>query len=238
MGEETPVTDVPVPRNVQQVVDECVARFGDDLQAALWHGSRARGEPTDASDDDLILIFERIDEAVLLALGDIFKERENWSTYVRSGEELRQLPLDRRLQFAHGFRVLHGRFEPLRPTRQELLAELRSLAEEITFQCRYRLIHKHADWPRQVHMMHYMAKNAVLAMKARHMLHHGHFPETRAELLPLVQNPAEREVIDWVERWQELRPTFEADPAPLMLHLDAFARRLVESLSKELGTRN
>ena len=119
-----------------------------------------------------------------------------------------------------------------------MLAELRSLAEEITFQCRYRLIHKHSEWPRQVHMMHYMAKNAVLAMKARHLLRHGHFPETRSELLSLVQDPAEQEIIDWVERWQELRPTFEADPAPLMLRLDAFARRLLESLHEELGTRN
>jgi hypothetical protein len=232
-----PAADVAVPLQVQQVVDECAARFGDNLSATLWHGSGARGEATAISDHDLILIFQRVDESVLLALRDVFKERENWSTYIRSEEELRQLPLDRRLQFAHGFRVLHGRFEPLRPTRQELLAELRSLVEEITFQCRYRLIHKHADWPRQVRMMHYMAKNAVLAMKARHLLRHGRFPETRAELMPLVHDPAEREIIDWVERWQELQPTFEADPAPLMLHLDAFARRLLESLSKEPGTR-
>jgi hypothetical protein len=214
-------------------VDECVARFGGNLEAILWHGSRARGEGNAASDDDLILILKRIDEAVLLALQDVFKERENWSTYIRSEEELRQLPLDRRLQFAHGFRVLHGGFEPLRPTRQELLAELRSLAEEITFQCRYRLIHKHADWPRQVRMMHYMAKNAILAMKARHLLYHGHFPETRAELLPLVQDPAEQEIIDWVERWAELKAGFEADPRPLILRLDAFARRLLESLREE-----
>jgi len=80
------------------------------------------------------------------------------------------------------------------------------------------------------HMMHYMAKNAVVAMKARPLLRHGRFPETRAELLPLVEDAAERQIIHWVERWQDLRPSFEADPAPLMLHLDAFARRLVESL--------
>jgi predicted nucleotidyltransferase len=238
MGEETPVTNVSVPQNVQEVVEECVARFGDNLACVLWHGSGARGEATVTSDHDLILVFGRIDVPVLLGLRDVFKERDNWSTYVRSEEELRQLPPDHGLQFAYGFRVLHGHFEPLRPTREELVTELRSLAEEITFQSRYRLIHKHGDWPRQVRMMHYMAKNAVLAMKARHLLRHGHFPETRAELLPLIEDPPERQIIDWVEHWQDLRLTFEADPAPLMLHLDAFARRLLESLSKEPGTRN
>ena len=74
--------------------------------------------------------------------------------------------------------------------------------------------------------------------KARHLLHHSHFPETRADLRPLVHDPEEREIIDWVEHWEDLRPTFEADSAPLMLQLDAFARRLLESLSSEQETRN
>ena len=116
------------------------------------------------------------------------------------------------------------------------LARVRSLAEEITFQCRYQLIHKHVDWPRRVRIMHYMAKAAVLAMNARHLLRHGHYPETRAELLPLVDEPADRQIIDWVERWQEVRPTFEADPVALILQLDAFARRLVESLREQQAT--
>jgi len=42
----TPIPDVPA--NVREVVDECVARFGDNLKAALWHGSRARGEAVDS----------------------------------------------------------------------------------------------------------------------------------------------------------------------------------------------
>jgi len=227
------VVGLAVPRQVQEVVDECVARFGDNLKAVLWHGSWARGEANAASDHDLMLIFQQVDETVLLALRDIFRDRENWSASVRSEEELRQLPPDRRLQFAYGFRVLHGRFEPLTVSPENVLAELRSLAEDIAFQCRYRLVHKHGDWPRQVRMMHYMAKNALLRMKARHLLRHGRYPETRAELLSLVDDPAERQIIDWVERWQEVRPAFEADPAPLMLHLDAFARRLLQSLSPE-----
>jgi hypothetical protein len=41
-----------------------------------------------------------------------------------------------------------------------------------------------------------------------------------------------------VEHWEDLRPTFEADSGPLMLQLDAFARRLLESPSKEPGARN
>jgi hypothetical protein len=198
-----------------------VARFGDNLKAVLWHGSGARGEATATSDYDLILVFHQIDETVLLELRDVFRERENWSTYVRSEEELRQLPSDRGLQFAHGFRVLHGHFEPLQLTREDLLAELRSLAEEITFQCRYRLIHKHADWPRQVRMMHYMAKNAVLAMKARHLLRHGHFPETRAGCGRSSRSGGARD--HRLGSTGMSSPHFEADPSALMLQLDARA---------------
>ena len=229
------MTTTTVPQAVQDVVRECVARFQDNLKAVLWHGSGARGEATPDSDHDIILIFWQIDDGVLLGLREVFSERENWSAYVRSEEEVRQQPGDRRLQLAYGFRVLHGEFQPLAVSRENVLAELRSLGEEIAFQCRYRLIHKHGDWPRQVRMMQYMAKNALLCMKARHLLRHGRYPETRAELLRLVDDPDERQIIGWVERWQELRPGFEADPSPLMLHLDAFTRRLLESFPQEPG---
>jgi hypothetical protein len=243
--EGPPVPAVTVPKNVQQVVDECVTRFDDNLACALWHGSRARGEATAASDDDLILIFHRIDDGVLLGLREIFlrPELDTWSAYVLSVDELRAYPRDGRLQFHYGHRVLHGHFDPPPLNRDNLLADLRAIAREIRSYCRHPFLH-HAlaqhqpDTVRTAHLMYYMAKNAVTAMKARHLLHHGHFPETRAELRPLIEDPRECQIIDWVEHWHAIRPTFEADPTPLMLHLDAFARRLLESLHEELGSRN
>lgn len=86
--------------------------------------------------------------------------------------------------------------------------------------------------------MYYMAKNAVMALKTRHLYRTGEFPPTRSELRRVVSDADDAAIIGIVERWPELRVDYEEDPRPLILHLDAFARRLVESLGEELGTRN
>lgn len=226
-----------IPANVRAVVEECAARFGDNLACALWHGSRARGEPTDASDEDLILIFQRIDESVLLELREMFlrPDLHEWSTYTLSVDELRQYPRHNRLQFHYGCQVLHGELDPPPVTRDDLLADLRSLAREIRSYCRHYFIHHpflhpHPDTVRTARQMYYQAKNAMLAMKIRHLYGTGEFPLTRSELRRVVDDAEELAIIDTVERWAEMRPAYEENPRPLILQLDAFARRLVESL--------
>lgn len=132
-----------IPANVREVVDECAARFGENLSCALWHGSRARGEPTAASDDDLILVFDRIDDGVLRALREMFlrPDRDDWSAYVLSLDELREFPRDGRLQFHYGYHLLHGQLDPPPVRPDDLLAELRAVARDIRSYCRHPFVH-------------------------------------------------------------------------------------------------
>ena len=234
-----------VPSEVRAVADELIAALGEDLRALLWHGSFARGEATPESDHDLIIVLKRIDDDLLLRLQQAFRGRQNWSTFVQSEEELRQLPDDGRLQFHFGFQKLHGDFEPPPWTRENILAELRALARGIRFECRYRLLHKQPDNApadqriaaiqgyRNARMLGYAAKWAVLALKARELLEGRDYPATRAELRARLSDPDELSVLETVERWPELRPRYETDITPLALRLDAFARRLVASLPED-----
>jgi len=228
MAGDASLPEIEVPRDVREAVDELASRFGDNLRAVLWHGSLARGEAQPGSDVDLILLFRRVDDDVLLGLRGTFLEaaRTGWSTNVLSDAEFHQLPASRRLYFGHGFRVLHGEFEPLRLSKSDVLAYLRERAREVQYQCRDRLINKQRALP----TVHRMAKYAVFLMKARHLFEHDHYPLTRAELLTLVDNREERQIVEWVEGWEDVRLQFERDPIPLILSLDAFARRLIESL--------
>lgn len=220
--------EIDVPPEVRQAVDELASRFGDNLHAVLWHGSLARGEAQPGSDVDLILLYHTVDDAVLLSLRHTFLEagRKGWSTNIISDAEFAQLPASRRLYFEHGFRVLHGTFAPMRLSQEDVLAYLRDRAREVLYQCRDRLINKE----RSLSTMHRMAKYAVFLMKARHLYEHGHYPLTRSELLRLVETPEEKQIIEWVEGWEQVRPQFEDDPIPLILALDAFARGLLASL--------
>jgi hypothetical protein len=230
---------------VREVADALLEALGDDLRALLWHGSFARGEAGPDSDHDLIVVLRQAGDGVLLRMRDVFEGRRNWSTFVLTEEELGQYRPDGRLQFHYGFVTLHGEFEPPPWTREAGLADLRTLASEIRFQCRYRILHKSAgrvaddettrrfERRRDVRMLHYAAKWAVMAMKARELVDGRTYPETRAELRERLRDEEDVAIVDVVERWAELEAGFAADITPLALRLDAFARRLVSSLPAE-----
>ncbi len=234
-----------LPGEVREVADALIATLGDDLRALLWHGSFARGEAKLDSDHDMIIILKRIDDGVLQGLREVFRGRRNWSTFVQSEEELRQYPDAGRLQFHFGLVRLYGDFEPPPWTRENILADLRTLARDIRFECRYRLLHKQpANTPaegqfaafqrlRNARMLWYAAKMAVLALKARELLSGRDYPATRADLRARLSDADELAILDTVERWPELRPRYEEEIGPLALKLDTFARRLVKSLPEE-----
>ncbi len=227
---------------VREVVDALIAALGDDLAALLWHGSFARGEARPDSDHDLVIILKRIDDTLLRRLQDVFRGRASWSTFVQSEEELRQYPLHGRLQFSYGARLLYGSFEPPSVSREHILDEIRSLARDIRFECRYRLLHREPEYAemeehlrdfqrtRNLRMLFYAAKLAVLALKARERLHGRPYPSTRADLRDRLTDAEDIAVVDLVENWPQPRDSYPGDITDLALQLDAFARRIVARL--------
>ncbi len=231
-----------LPAEVLDVLQALIEAGGDDLSAVLWHGSHARGEAKPDSDHDLIIVLKRADDGVLLRLQGVFHGRENWSTFVQTEEELRQYPIHGRLEFAYGVQPLYGRLEPLEIRREHVLDEIRSLARNIRFECRYRLLHREQEYvemephyrdfqrARNARMLRYAAKLAVMALKARELLKSGAYPCTRDELRRCLTHKDELSIVDIIDRWDELRPEFERDATPLALQLDVFARELVAEL--------
>ena len=235
------LASIDLPGEVREVAERLIDDLGDELTAILWHGSYARGEARPDSDHDLIIVIKRIDDGVLLRAREVLSGRENWSTFVQSEEELRQYPADGRLQFHFGIVPLYGDIDPPPFSREQVINDLRVLARDIRFECRYRLLHKEPGYgldphyrnflrARNARMLGYAAKWAVLALKARELLESRTYPETREELRGRLSDADEIAIVDVVERWSELRPKYEEDPTPLALQLDAFARKLVAAL--------
>lgn len=234
-----------LPPEVEDVLDRLIASLGDDLRAVYWHGSWARGEAKPWSDHDMIIILKRLDDALLRKLQDIFRGRKDWSTFVRTEEELRQYPSEGRPQFHFGLVRLYGDFEPPPLTRDNIVDELRILALNISFESRYRLFHSEPLYEemqphmpgfqrrRNARLLRYAAKLAILAMKARELLADREYPVSIADLRPRISDPDELWIIDTVDHWDEAQPQLEADHGPLALRLDAFARDLVSWLERE-----
>jgi len=236
-----PATD-GLPLEVREVVEALVASLGDDLSAIYWHGSEAHAEAKPDSDHDLIIVMKRLDEHLLLRIQGVFLGRDNWSSFVQTEEELRQYPSTGRLQFHFGLVPLFGQVDPPPFSRENVIDDLRQLALDIRFECRYRLFHRELDYTemeahyrkflrtRNARMLRYAAKLAVLALKTRELLQGGSYPETRDELRKRLTDEDELAIIDIIDLWEELRPKFEEDATTLALQLDAFARKLVHEL--------
>jgi hypothetical protein len=234
-----------LPPEVQDVLGRLIADLGDDLRAVFWHGSWARGEAKPWSDHDMIIVLRRLDDALLGELQDIFRGRKDWSTFVRTEDELRQYPSEGRPQFHFGLVRLYGDFEPPPLTRDNIIDELRILALNISFESRYRLFHSEPLYEemephmpgfqrrRNARLLRYAAKLAILAIKARELLAGREYPVSSANLRQRLSDPDELWIVETVERWDEVQPQFEADPEPLALRLDAFARKLVAWLEVE-----
>jgi hypothetical protein len=77
--------------------------------------------------------------------------------------------------------------------------------------------------------MRVSARRAVAAMRAHHLLGSGELPETLDDVAAIASED-DRAIVDWVRRWQDLQTSFVADPLPVLLRLDAFARRHIEAL--------
>jgi hypothetical protein len=221
------VSATAVPTELERLASLCAGRFGDNLRAVLWHGSRARGEAGPDSDDDLVIRFRAVDDAVLHGLREVFQSVPGrWSSYPISDPELAQLPGSQRCRLAFGHRAVYGEADPIEPSREDTVDFLRWHAVPVYERCRDRLINQASSRA----TAYRMAKVAVFALSGRQFYHHGHYPLTRAELLPLIEDSDERAIVGWVDRWPEIAAQLERDLTPVFLHLDRFARGLLASL--------
>jgi hypothetical protein len=242
-----PLRSAALSPEVNEVREALISALGDDLTAIFWHGSEARAEAKPESDHDLIIVMNHLDDDLLLRIQRVFRGHENWSSYVQTEEELRQYPSAGRLQFHFGVAQLYGHAEPPSYARQDVIDDLRQLALQIRFECRYRLFHKEPDYAemephyrgflraRNARMLRYAAKLAVLALKARELLRSGTYPETSKQLRTRLTDEDELAIIDIIDLWEELRPKFEENATPLALQLDAFARKLVHELETRVN---
>ncbi len=236
-----PRTDVAdLPDEERHVAEALIAALGDDLAALAWQGSWARGEANEESDHDLFVVMRRLDSELLGKLAAAFSGKQaQWSTYIKTEEELRNYPAHGRCQFHYGMVLVYGDFEPPPLERENLLADIRYFVTEIAHDARYRVIHEAGpeeasdDPGRHGRVLYYRAKMALLAMKSREILHGRGYPETREALRERTTDEVELALIDLVDLWPEFKPLYEADFVPMALLLDRFVRKLVSELPAE-----
>ncbi|MBI1885334.1 MAG: hypothetical protein HYS09_03315, partial [Chloroflexi bacterium] len=121
---------------------------------------------------------------------------------------------------------------------EHLLEEIKSLAQWVRFECRHRLLHSDPEYEamdrhlrgfhraRNLRMLFYAAKLAIVALKARELLEGRSYPTTRLELRQRLTDPDDVALVDLVEEWPLPRESYPGDVVDLALLLDRSTRRL------------
>lgn len=157
--------------------------FGARVKMIGIQGSRARGEATEHSDIDVVVILDALSYADLKrydqAISDL-PEREKICGFCSGEEELRAWDRGDLFQFYHDTLPLYGSLDWLEPliSRAEAYRSMHLGACNLYHMCVHNALHE-----KDPVLLHALFKQAVFVLRAKHCLETGAYLRTRAELL-------------------------------------------------------
>jgi predicted nucleotidyltransferase len=194
------------------------ALFGPRIQFVGLQGSYNRGEATDTSDIDMVVILDQVTPADLRAysaLVDTLPNREKACGFIAGKRELLGWDAPDLFQFYYDTRPLLGTLDDLIPTirKEDVQRAIRLGACNIYHICGHNLVHgKNPGTLRGLY------KAASFTIQAVYFDQTGDYVKQKVDLLPLLQ-PAERAILQTAK-------DFKAEPEKAAEGFDAYADQL------------
>lgn len=208
--------------------------YGKNLVFIIHHGSWATGEANSGSDVDNLVMLEKINKNELAKLRDILnrKEFEKFTVLLFSRLDMENFIPFSRQQFHYGARPLYGTCPLPEPTREEMLIEIKKIADEVGFWSKYLYTHqKQAE--NIVRKMYWRFREAIIGLKVYTHWKTGEFPVTRKRLKELLDNPRDEEIVTIIEDWEKNKDKYERNPDPLLMKGLDFSQRLLRKINKK-----
>ena len=198
--------------------------FGPELVFLGLQGSYARGEATQDSDIDVVVVLEELGPGPLAryrALLDGLPQREKVCGFLSSRAVLSAWEGGDRFQFYYDTLPLLGRLEDLFPVPgpEEARRAVQAGACGLYHACCHNLLHG-----RDPQVLAELFKSAAFTVQALHFLRTGVYVRRRAELLPLLP-PEDRAILEG--RAQALSPEGGVP-------FDALSQRLLDWSARQI----
>ena len=201
--------------------------FGARVKMIGIQGSRARGEATEHSDIDVVVILDALSYADLKrydqAISDL-PEREKICGFCSGAGELRAWDRGDLFQFYHDTLPLYGSLDWLEPliSRAEAYRSMHLGACNLYHMCVHNALHE-----KDPVLLHALFKQAVFVLQAKHCLETGAYLRARAELLEQLKGTdlAVLRAAMAEKAGEETRPDFDARSALLMEWAGGLVRR-------------
>ncbi len=227
------MTKTQVQKLLRRFVAAMKKAYGRNLGFIIHHGSWATGEARPDSDIDALVMLREITEKDLNKLREILgrDEFKTMTVLLFSKRNIHHYPPFARHQFHYGAKLLYGKCPLPEPTEDQMLMEMRKIADEVGFWSKYLYIHPHLA-ENVARKMYWRFKEASIALKVYVHWKTGSFPVTRRDLKKLLINPEDKEIVEIVEHWEENKDQYEKNPDPLLIKGLDFSRRILRMIER------
>ena len=229
------MTKSQVQALLKKFVNVLKKTYGKNLVFIIHHGSWATGEASSNSDIDSLVMLEKITKKELAKLRDILnqKEFEKFTVLLFSRLDMNNFIPFARHQFHYGAKILYGRCSLPEPTREEMLIEIKKIADEVGFWSKFLFTHqKQAE--NIVRKMYWRFKEAIIALKVYVHWKTGEFPITKKRLKRLLHDPKDKEIVEIIENWEKNKGGYEKNPDPLLIKGLNFSQRILKKINRKM----
>ena len=223
------MTKAEVERLLKSFVSLLKKAYGKNLVFIIHHGSWATGEAKPNSDVDTLVMLEKISRKELDALRAVLNQERYRKMTVLLFSRLdidNFIPFSRH-QFHYGAKLLYGECPLPQPTREEMIIEIKKIADEVGFWSKFLYTHLHLA-ENVARKMYWRFKEAIIALKVYVQWKTGEFPLTKARLKELLIDPKDKEIVTIIEGWDKNRQKYEKNPNPLLIKGLEFSQRILK----------
>ena len=208
--------------------------YGENLVFIIHHGSWATGEANSDSDIDSLVMLEKITKGELAKLRDILNKKEfkKFTVLLFSQLDMDNFVPFKRHQFYYGAKLLYGKCPLREPTQEEMIVEIRKIADTVGYWSKFLYTHTHQA-ENVARKMYWRFKEAIIALKVYVHWKTGEFPVTKKRLKQLLNDPKDKEIVTIIENWEKNKDKYEKNPDPLLIKGLNFSQRLLQKIDKK-----
>jgi len=170
---------------MDEMADKLAARFGGRLSFVGLQGSRARGEASDESDIDVVVVIDRLTFSDLAEYREIARgmpHQEKACGFISGGEELANWPKSDLLQFSRETIPWHGSLANILPPLED--RDVREGVRAGAANLYHAAVHAYVHSPEaeRVPVLRELYKTAFFVLQAQRFLETGDYIPRRGEL--------------------------------------------------------
>jgi predicted nucleotidyltransferase len=207
--------------------------YGKNLVFIIHHGSWAVGEANSESDIDILVGLKKITKNDLNKLRNILKQAKfkKMTVLLFSELDIKYFPPAKRHQFHYGAKLLYGKCTLPEPTKEEMLIEIKKIADTVGYWSKFLYTHLHQA-ENVARKMYWRFKEAIIALKIYVQWKTGEFPVTKKRLRELLSDPKDREIVEIIEQWEKNKDKYEKNPDPLLIKGLEFSQRILKRIDR------